>query len=317
MPRSPEGTPRRAAAEAADTIDVVQVGSRAELLEVLPGTRYLVGFPLTEEQVAERGGSLRWVQLTGSGDSPGALRAVVERGGRVTTAARVRAPQVAEHAIALTLALFRGLHLAASAQAEHRWAAGRIGSLVRSLSESTVGLVSFGPVGEEIAQRLKSFGVTVLATRRDPSNPFINVDEMFPLESLHAMLARSDAVIVAAPRIALTEGMMGRKQINAMRDDAFLVNVSRGGIVDQAALIDALRRGRLAGAALDSFETEPLPPNSPFWTMANVLVTPHIASASPTYWERATDLVCTNVRRLLADEPLVDELPPQWLSAAG
>lgn len=302
---------------ACDRAEVAQATTRGELLELLPTTSHMVGFQLTEEQVAERAGALEWVQLTHGGDSPSALRAVVERGGRVCHAARVRAPQVAEHAMALVLAMFRGLHISMSAQGEHRWAAGEVGSRVRSLADSTVGLVAFGPLGEEIARRLKGFGVTILATRKDPGNPFLHVDEMMAPDQLNEMLSRSDAVVVAAPRLAMTVGMIGKKQLSSMRDDAFLVNVSRGGVVDEAALLEALRRGRIAGAAMDAFDAEPLPPRSPFWTMPNVLVTPHVSSASPSYWERATELVCTNVGRVLSGQALVDEVPRSWLTGAG
>jgi D-2-hydroxyacid dehydrogenase (NADP+) len=294
---------------AGDAFAVGVVRSRRELAEALPRTNAIVGFPVTRDQIEPHLGRLEFVQLTHSmGDRSAAVVAALEAGVRVCSAATIRAPQVAEHAVALTLMLVRRIDAAVLRQAEHRWSSSELGARIGMLRGSTVGLVAMGVMGEQIAQRLKAFGVTTLATRREPTNPFLHVDEMFPTEDLNEMLARCDVVIVAAPRVPLTRHLMGRKQFAAMRRSAVLVDVSRGGVVDQQALIDALRRGSIASAALDVFETEPLPSTSPFWTMPNVVVTPHVAAASPAFWEQATDVTCNNLRRLRDERELIDEL---------
>lgn len=301
--------------EAAGERAVVRAATnRAQLMELLPNTEFLVGFPLTDEQFALHGGDLRWIQLTGSGgDLSQTLIGALERGMRITSAASIRAPQVAEHAIALLLMLFRRLDLSHRAQTEHRWASTDIAPQIRNLAGSTVGLIAVGCIGQEIAQRLKAFGVTVIATRRDPSNPYMYVDQVLPTERINEMMEMCDAIIVATPRIPSTDDLIGPRQFKVMRPGMVLIDVGRGGVVNQAAMLDALRRGRLAAAGLDVFATEPLPAASPLWTMPNVVVTPHVSAASPNYWDHAAEIIATNLNRMLAGEPMIDEITHDWL----
>ncbi|HBS29461.1 MAG TPA: D-2-hydroxyacid dehydrogenase [Phycisphaerales bacterium] len=241
----------------------------------------------------------------------------IRAGVRVTTAASIRAPQVAEHALALLLALTRRLRQAWAAQGERRWAAEAIAPAVRDLAGATAGVVAMGTIGQEIAQRLKAFGMHVLATRKDPANPYMFVDEVLAPERMHELLARSDAVIVATPRTPVTEGLITKGLLGQMKPSALLVDVSRGGVVSQGALVTALQKGKIAGAALDAFETEPLPPNSALWGLENVILTPHVASASPRYWQSATEIVCRNLARLREGRPLIDEVTPEWYGASA
>ncbi len=299
---------------AGDRDRVVAVANRTELIEALPTTDYLVGFPITDEQFALQGANIKWIQLTGSGGDLGpTLLGAIERGVRITSAASIRAPQIAEHAVTLLLALFRRLDHAMRAQTEHRWASTEIAPLVRDLNGATVGLIAVGSIGQEIAQRLKAFGVTVIATRRDMWNPYMFVDEMLPVDRIGELMERCDAIIIATPRIPATDNLIGQKQFHAMKPGMVLIDVGRGGVVNQTAMLDALRRGRLAAAGLDVFATEPLPPASPLWTMPNVVVTPHVGAASPRYWEHAAEIISINLHRILADEPMIDEITPDWL----
>lgn len=310
----PEGLVDRLRDAAGDRAQIRAATTRAQLLEQLPGTDYLVGFPLTDEQFAQQGGELKWIQLTGSGgDLTPTLIGAMDRGVRITSAASIRAPQVAEHAMALLLTLFRRLDLTMRAQTEHRWASTDVAPQIRNLSGATVGLIAVGCIGQEIAQRLKAFGVTVVATRRDPSNPYMYVDQVVPTERINDLMEICDAIIVATPRIPATDDLIGARQFKVMRPGMVLIDVGRGGVVNQNAMLDALRRGRLAAAGLDVFATEPLPPASPLWTMPNVIVTPHISAASPHYWEHAVEVIATNLNRMLSGEPMIDEITHEWL----
>jgi len=310
----PEGLVDRLRDTAQDRAQIRAVSTRTQLVEALPGTDYLVGFPLTDEQFAQHGENLKWIQLTGSGgDLTQTLIGALDRGVRITSAASIRAPQVAEHAVALLLTLFRRLDLTMRAQTEHRWASDDIAPQIRNLSGATVGLIAVGCIGQEIAQRLKAFGVTVVATRRDAANPYMYVDRVLPTERINELMEMCDAIIIATPRIPATDDLIGARQFKVMRPGMVLIDVGRGGIVNQNAMLDALRRGRLAAAGLDVFATEPLPSASPLWTMPNVVVTPHISAASPNYWEHALEIIATNLNRVLAGEPMIDEITHDWL----
>ncbi len=298
-----------------DNLDTVAVKSRGELADALPETDFLVGLPPLDDHNFQRDGRLRWIQLTGSlGDMETSLLPALRSGVRVCTAASIRAPQVAEHALALALALVRRLDIAATNQADQRWATEPIAGAARTLRHATAGIVAQGSVAHEIATRLRAMGAHVLATRRDPSRPVESADETLPTEQLPELLARSNIVISATPLTPATERLIGKPQFAQMRRDALFIDVGHGGVVQQSALIDALRRGRIAGAGLDVFESEPLAPNSPLWTLPNVLITPHVASAGPAYWSDATAIICENLTRLLADRPLIDEVNEQWYS---
>lgn len=295
-------------------VTVRQASTRHELIELLPDTDHLMGFPLTQEQVLHGSPRLKWVQLTNSpGDALGPLVAALSRGVRITSAASMRAPQVAEHAVALILALVRRIDAAVLAQQEHRWGQFEIAAGMRSLMGSTVGIVAVGSVGQEIAQRVKAFGVRVVATRRNPANAYEYVDQMLPTDRVGELLSQSDIVVVAAPRLPSTRNMIGKREFATMKSNCLLVDVGRGSVINEPAMIDALRKGRIAGAGLDAFDAEPLPPDSALWSTPNVIITPHVSSVSPDYWSRAAEIVTGNLERLTQGQPLVDEVTPDWL----
>ncbi|PSQ36094.1 hydroxyacid dehydrogenase [Halobacteriales archaeon QS_9_70_65] len=206
--------------------------------------------------------------------------ALAEAGITVTNAAGVHAPNAAEHAVGAVLSFARGLHEAARAD---RWAPQHPGEL----AGSTVTVVGLGAIGSAVAERLAPFDVTTLGVRRRPEagGP---TDEVFGADDLDAALARTDYLVLCCP----------------LTDEAVLVNVARGAVVDTDALVRALRRGRVGGAALDVTDPEPLPDDHPLWGFDDVVVTPHTAGATPEYYERLADIVADNVRRLTDERPL-------------
>jgi len=300
----------------ANGLQVRTVETRSELLALLPETTQLVGFPLTYDQFEQIGKKVQWVQMTGPlGDAVSALLPAVRRGVRVSTAASIRGPQIAEHAIALALALLRRIDDAVLAQTEHRWAAAELAPRMRSLHGSTVGIVAIGTLRDEIAQRVKALGVHVLATSTSPDDDHIHIDEMMELSRLEELLKRSSVVIVAAPRHPGSLPLIGKREFKRMGEQTVLIDVSRGGVVDQRALLDALKHHWIAGAGIDAFETQPLPSASPLWTMPNVIITPSVAAANTHYWEHATGVICRNIRRFAEGRPLIDELSTDWFDA--
>jgi phosphoglycerate dehydrogenase-like enzyme len=309
----PERALSRLREAAPGSVEVRLVGTRQQLLDAMPETDYLAGFPFTESQFLELDAPrVRWIQLTGRvGESVGKMRAILQKGVRVTTSARARAPQCAEHALMLTLALFRGTPAAARAQAEHRWAAGELAGRVRELGEAVIGVVGGGAVGCACATLLTTLGCeTIMVTGGGDEERLTRPEgvDTLPLERLDEILTRVDALIIACPFPNRSHPIVRRSQLQAMKERSFLVDVSRDGLVDEQDLIRALQREEIAGAGLDVFEHAPPAADSPLWTMPNVIVTPSISAASPRYWDRAADLIGANLRRIESEERLLDEM---------
>lgn len=175
---------------------------------------------------------------------------------------------------------------------------------LREVAGLTVGLVGMGHIGSEIAQRCHALGMRVIATRRNPDRGDPHVERMLPSEQLGELLATSDFVVLAVPLTAETEGLIGAEQLRRMRSDAWLINIARGSVVQTDALLTALREGWIAGAALDVFDPEPLPEESPLWGLENVILTPHNTWSTPHFHAREAALFIENLRRFLRDEPL-------------
>ncbi len=178
------------------------------------------------------------------------------------------------------------------------------------LRGQTVGILGLGVIGREIARLCKAFGMEVIGIRRSgpPEQPFPEVDRVYPREQLHEVLAKSDYVVLALPHTKETRNLIGEKELRAMKPSAFLINLARGAIVDEGALIRALEEQWIAGAGLDVFLKEPLSPESRFYDLPNVIYSPHISGDMPDYEGRATAVFCENLRRYLAGEPFLHEV---------
>jgi len=188
------------------------------------------------------------------------------------------------------------------------------------LRDSTVGIVGYGSIGRELARLLLPFGTVVLATKRDVMQPTDagysiqgvgDVDgdlfvRLYPIQALKSMIKECDFVVVALPLTPATRGIFGADALAAMKPGAYLVDVGRGNVVDQVALVQALQEKRIAGAGLDVFGEEPLPPSSPLWKLPNVLISPHIAGISAKYLERAADLFAENLKRYASGAELLN-----------
>jgi phosphoglycerate dehydrogenase-like enzyme len=251
--------------------------------------------------------NLRWVQFHFSGVDAIVDHPLLHTDILVTSLSGASAPQLAEYALMGMLALGRRMPRMVADKAARRWAVG------------------YGSAGREVARLCRAFGATVLATKRDlrslddhgyrlkdvgdPSADL--VERLYPPQAVASMASLCDFLVIAAPLTAETRGMIDRRVFEALKPTAFLVDLSRGGLVDHAALVEALSEKKLAGAVLDVFPVEPLPETSPLWEMPNVLLSPHIAGSSGDYYERATELFTENLRRYLSDQPLLNLYNPQ------
>jgi phosphoglycerate dehydrogenase-like enzyme len=253
-------------------------------------------------QLFEHAPMLRWVQALGAGVDGSLFDELVESPVVLTSEKGHVGPHLAEQAFALLLALTRGV---ARSIREQTWSnKSEIRAECWELTDRTIGIVGLGGTGLEVAKRAAAFGMRVVAV--DPEDvvtpPYVT--HLWTLDRLPRLLAEADAVVICAPLTDQTRGMFDRAAFERMQRHAILVNVTRGGIVDEDALIAALRDRLIAGAGLDVTATEPLPDGHPLWTMPNVVVTPHVAGASPRRLDRATSLFCENLQRYKAGQEL-------------
>ncbi len=275
--------------------------------EDLRDTEILFTISLSAEQFGVAG-ELRWIHAPSAAVHQLLFPALINSEVVVTNSREVHGPVVAEHVMALIFALAKKIPQAARFQQQHVWGQEALwtdGAHPREIAGATLGLIGVGSIGGRVAQMASALRMRVIAVREHPekgSPP--GVESVFPPSALDDVLHRSDFVVLAAPLIAATEGIINASRLAAMKPDAYLVNVGRGPQVDEPTLIDALRGRRIAGAALDVFEQEPLPADSPLWGLNNLLITPHTAGLTDKLWHRHYELFSDNLHRYLAHEPL-------------
>lgn len=226
----------------------------------------------------------------------------------VTNSREVHGPVVAEHVMALIFALAKKIPQAAVLQQKHIWGQEAIwneGARPRELAGATLGLIGVGSIGRRVTQMASALGMRVIAVREhiEKGSPE-GVEAVFAPSALDEMLKQSDYVVLAAPLIAGTQGLINAERLAVMKPGACLINVGRGPQVEETALVDALRSRHLAAAALDVFEKEPLPSDSPLWGLENLLITPHTASMTEKVWQRHYEFFSANLRRYLTGQPL-------------
>ena len=227
----------------------------------------------------------------------------------LTNGSEVHGSTVAELVIALIFALAKKLPLAMRCQQQRVWGQNEVWESQpqpREVAGATLGLIGLGSIGTEVAKRASALGMRVIAVRnRMEAEKPENVEQVYASSQIDLMLSKSDYVVIAAPLTASTAGMINAARLASMKPDAYLINVSRGQLVDESALAEALRSKKIAGAALDVFEKEPLPPDSPLWDLQNLLITPHIAGFSGKLWEKHYAFFTENLRRYLSHQPLI------------
>jgi phosphoglycerate dehydrogenase-like enzyme len=252
---------------------------------------------------------LQWVHSAAAGVGGMLFPAMIESPVVMSNSRGISADTIAEHVLAVTLAMFRKLPLAFRTQSERQWAQNAMVESpgLRTIADSRVLLVGLGAIGSATARRLVALGAHVTAIRRNPARPAPNgVEAVAPPERLRELLPGADVVVIAAPQTRDTRRLIGAAELAAMRRDALLINVSRGKLLDEAALVSALGDTPTLGAALDVFETEPLPADSPLWSLPNVLITPHISGFRPDHWDAVTNLFADNLRRFESGRALLN-----------
>jgi len=289
---------------ALDNVEIMVAKSQEEAEQFMPEADVLIGgFNLNLYRRAER---LRWVQSWGAGVNGALFKEFVDSEIKFTSAKGTVGVHLSEHAMALLLSLTRGIHTAIR---EPTWDNRMpIRRASWELIDQTMGIVGLGGTGLDVAKRASAFGMRIIAI--DPED--VDVPECVEwcrkLDAFHDLLQASDVVTVCAPLAPGSEGMFDAAAFDAMQDHALLINVTRGGIMDEDALVDALQNGKIGGAGLDVTPEEPLPEDHVLWQLPNVVITPHTAGGSPNRDDRLVELICENLRRQEAGEPLLSEI---------
>lgn len=267
----------------------------------------LFGWSLRPQQLLAAP-KLRWVHSPAAAVHQLIFPEMVDSSVVLTNAREVHGPVVAEHAIAMVLALAKRLPSAMHSQQRRAWGQQAMWEerpRPREVQDATLGLIGLGSIGREVAKRARALGMRVVAVREHPEKGGEGVDAVHGPADLNRMLAEADYVVIAAPITSATQSLFDSARLAHMKPDAYLINVSRGQLVDEGALAEALRQKKIAGAALDVFSVEPLPPDSPLWGLDNLLITPHTAAVTEKLWERHYQLMRENLRRYLAGEALL------------
>ena len=268
---------------------------------------------------------LRWVHSGAAGVGGSLTPEMLASAVLFTNSKGIHAPPMADTALGMILHFSRGLDFSVRARARHHWDKDSYYAAdhpLREISRSTVGIFGFGGIGREVAKRCTALGARVLAYdrgpeafgegrerfREDPGDPSLlqKVEPLHGPDGFGTLLSESDFLVMTAPETPDTRGVMDAGALARMKEGATLINISRGALVDEEAMLEALRTGVLRGAGLDVFVQEPLPDDHPLWDLPNVLLTPHVSAVTRHFWRRQADLILENFRRYLLGEPLLN-----------
>lgn len=289
-------------------LEIVNLSTYDEVEEQIRDAEVVISWSLRPEQI-RAAQKLRWIHSPAAAVHQVLSPELVNRDVVVTNGRDVHGPVVAEHVITLVLALAKKLPQAARFQQRHFWGQQEMWETLprpREIAGATLGLVGLGTIGRNAARHASALGMRVIAVREHPEKGSPQgVEQVFASSQLDELLAQSDYVVLATPLTEDTQGLIHAGRLAKMKPHACLINVGRGPLVDEAALAQALREHRIGGAALDVFDEEPLPADSPLWDLENLLITPHTAGLTEKQWERQYALIAGNLRRYLNHEPLL------------
>lgn len=299
---------------AAPDSEVILYQTAEELLYKALDADALIYWPFRASLVEDfykKAPNLKWVHVFTAGVDSLKDSALRERDTMLSCTKGIHGLPIAEHVLALALAMMRRLPQAFAAQKEHTWRKS-IATEYQEIYQKTLGVIGVGMIGREVVKKAKACGFRVIGADAFPV-VVPELETLYPIERLDEMLAECDFVVLNCPLIDSTYHLINDARLKAMKPEAFLINVARGSIVDDGALIDALREKEIGGAALDAFAVEPLPEDSPYWDLDNVIITPHVAAYSTQYMDRAVGVISDNILSLLDNKPLKFEINLQTL----
>lgn len=277
------------------------------------------------DDLPKRAPNLRWVQLLSAGADHALGGSLRDAPIAITNASGVHSVPIAEYTMASMLAWGHRLHITMHAQIRHEWSRRSVFmNSVEELRGRTLGVIGYGSIGRETARLAAAFGMKVLALKRNPADrrdpgwcpagigdPEGAIPEKwYGPDERREIIAASDFITVTLPLTGATKQFIGAGEIAAMKPQAYIVNIGRGAVIDEAAIVEALKAGRIGGAGLDVFEREPLPAESPLWDIESAILTPHISGDYRGYMDAACQLFCENLRRFAAGQPLLNQVDP-------
>jgi phosphoglycerate dehydrogenase-like enzyme len=287
-------------------VDIVSIDDEADVPAAIADADAFVGwtFPATCFAAAKR---LRWIHSASAGIEANLFPEMVASDVMLTNAAGLHSVSIPEHVLGLMLALARNFHESLRLQQRASWERYAVilyAGGIKELSGSNLAILGAGAIGAALARLGSALDMHVRVLRRRPDKPVPGAEAVVGSDAKLELLRWADFVVLATPLTKETECMIDREALAAMRSSSYLINIARGEVVDDDALVEALQRGAIAGAGLDTFREEPLPPSSPYWALPNAIVTPHISGYTPRYFERTLELFRENLRRFVSGERL-------------
>lgn len=280
----------------------------AEAVAASRGAEVYLGWGIPRPVAEAASGTLRWAHSAAAGVGASLTEPLLESGAMLTNSRGVHAEPMADWAVAAIGYCVRGFHVAQDAQRGARWAKDLYtdgGVVLKEYADTRIGIVGLGGIGQAIARRCVALGMRVRAIRRRPERRKpAGVEWVAGPASLTELAAESDVLVIAAPHTRSTDGLVNDRVISSLPAGAFIINLSRGVLLDEVALLVHLDSGHLGGAVLDVFHREPLPADHPLWCHPRVLITPHVSAVSERFWEREIELIVENIDRYLSNRRL-------------
>jgi len=287
-------------------ITFLQIGNDDDLKTKIDSLDILVAYKINEKIFSHSSKTLKWVHLGSAGIEQSLFPEILKSKTIITNASGIHAGPVSEFVMGMILYFSKQFLGCEKFKSNQKWAQWELAKKTIQLKNKTIGIIGFGEIGKSIAQKAKAFDMKVIATRRlqkKIENKKI-VDELIPLSELTYLLKNSDYIVVACPLTPLTNGMISKAELGKMKSSAFIINIARGAIIDESALIHALKENKIAGAGLDVFENEPLDKDNPLFELDNVFLSPHISGNFPEYQHDVVVQFAENLNRYLSGKSL-------------
>ena len=279
-------------------VDFVFSENKENLREIIPDADILVSMKIDREAFS-RAKKLKWIHLGLAGVDKALLPEVVKSKIKLTSSKGIHAETLSELVLGMILGFAKGVVTSVSFKNKKVWGFDEVIRSRFNLQGKILGIIGLGLIGIEVAKKAKDFGMKVIAVKNRPGRAPRNVDEIYAKWELNQVLKQSDFIFLSVPLTKETHHLIGKNELGQMKKTAFLINTARGPVVDEKALVDALKKKKIAGAGLDVFEKEPLPESSELWNLDNVIITPHIGGAMPEYYRRVGEVFKENLERFL------------------
>ena len=279
-------------------VDFVFSENKENLREIIPDADILVSMKIDREAFS-KAKNLKWIHLGLAGVDKALLPEVMKSKIKLSSSKGIHAQTLAELVLGMILGFAKGIVTSVSFKNKKVWGFDEVIRSRFNLQGKILGIIGLGLIGIEVAKKAKDFGMKVIAVKNRPGRAPRNVDEIYAKWELNQVLKQSDFIFLSVPLTKETHHLIGKNELGRMKKTAFLINTARGPVVDEKALVDALKKKKIAGAGLDVFEKEPLPESSELWNLDNVIITPHIGGAMPEYYRRVGEVFKENLERFL------------------